>query len=137
MPVVLPCMQVLIDWEVVRATLKLPADCGDEARLRLAVQLANSSLAEAELGRQRQQLQQQLDEQQQRLGKLAAEVEAAWMNSSSSIVSSNISRSGNGSVLAQDIIQVQASVAKLQEELHSKCEVWPHAELAAVPRGLA
>jgi hypothetical protein len=116
-------LQVLVDWEVVRAALKLPADCGDEAKLRLAVQLANSSLAEVQLGQQRQQLQQQLDAQQQRLGVLAGQLEAAWINGSNSR-SSSAAGSGGGSnsssVLAQEVLMVQAEVEKLQDQMHSE-----------------
>lgn len=118
--------QVLVDWEVVRAALKLPADCGDEAKLRLAVQLANSSLAEVQLGQRRQQLQQQLDAQQQQLGVLAGQLEAAWINGSSSRSGSAATGTGaatgnsGSSVLAQDVLRVQAEVERLQEELHSE-----------------
>lgn len=111
----LPC-QVLIDWEVVRAALKLPADCGQDAKLRLAVQLANSSLAEAQLGEQRQALQQQLDTQQRRLGVLAAGLEALWMNGSSKVGSSNAT---NSSVLSQELLLVRADVERLHDALHA------------------
>lgn len=117
-----PC-QVLIDWEVVRAALKLPADCGQDAKLRLAVQLANSSLAEAQLGEQRQALQQQLDAQQRRLGVLAAGLEALWMNGSSSSKVGPGSSSGNAttnsSALSQELLLVQADVERLHDALHA------------------
>lgn len=115
--------QVLIDWEVVRAALKLPADCGEEARLRLAVQLANSSLAEASLGRQKQHLQQQLDSNQQQLAQLAHQLEAAWINGSSSsnnVSANSNSNSSNSSVVARGVLQVQEAVARLQEDLQSE-----------------
>jgi hypothetical protein len=103
----------------VRAALKLPADCGEEAKLRQAVQLANSSLAEAELGRQRQQLQQQLDAQQQRLSLLAAELERVFVNGSGSSSSSGGKGVGNSSALAQEVVHVQGLVERLHEQLHS------------------
>jgi hypothetical protein len=131
---------------MVRTALKLPADCGDEARLKLAVQLANSSLSESQLGQQRQQLQQQLQQQQKRLGVLAAQLETLWINGSSSgaagggstgqgtpggsgggVLSSSNSNSSasnssnsNSSVLAHEVLEVQSAVDHLQEQLHSE-----------------
>lgn len=120
-------MQVLIDWELVRAALKLPADCGDEAKLRLAVQLANSSLAESQLSTEKHALQQQLDKQQQRLHMLAAQLEGLWLNGSSGGGSngsiSNSSSSTNSSALAHEVLEVQAAVESLQDKLHSELGV--------------
>lgn len=122
------CTQVLIDWEIVRTALKLPADCGDEARLRLMVQLANSSLAEQQLSQQRQQLQQQLSKQQEQLSDLATQLEGFWIGqergSSSSddngASSNRDTGSFNSSAVAQELLRTQAAVDDLQDLLHSK-----------------
>eukprot|EP00775_Hariotina_reticulata_P013172 gene13172-13303_t len=70
--------KVLLDLENVRVVLKLPSDCSPETRVRLAVQLANSSVAAAQLGQQRDDLQAAAEAEQRRLRRLAAELEALW-----------------------------------------------------------
>lgn len=72
--------KVLLDLESLKAALHLPGDCSDTARIQLALQLANSSLATQELGQRRQQLQQQRDEEQRRLASLAAQYEAVHID---------------------------------------------------------
>jgi hypothetical protein len=83
--------RVLLDLEGVRVALHLPADCSEDAQLRLAVQLANSSLAAQKLGVEKDQLQQQLDTEQQQLGGLARQFRAVQQASSSTSAFSRVS----------------------------------------------
>jgi paraquat-inducible protein B len=81
--------RVLLDLEGVRVALHLPADCSEEAQLRLAVQLANSSVAAQKFGSRRQQLQQQLADEQQQLAMLARQFTA--VQAASGTISSSLS----------------------------------------------